>query len=74
MTRSVALPDELLKRAEKLAAREHLPLEEFLSARLSEQFDGLEYLEQRAARTTREKFEAALRHVPDIEPEEHDRL
>ena len=33
-----------------------------------------EYLEQRAARGGRRKFERALRKVKDVEPEERDRL
>jgi len=74
MNRTISLPDELLKKAEELAAREHLSLEEFLSARLSEQFAGLDYLKERADRASTEKFQAALRHIPDVEPEEHDRF
>ena len=74
MNRTISLPEELLKKAEELAARESLPVEEFLSARLSEQFADLEYLKQRADRASIEKFRAALRHVPDVDPEEYDRL
>jgi hypothetical protein len=29
---------------------------------------------ERAARGSREKFEAVLAKVPDVEPEEHDRI
>ena len=74
MNRTISLPEELLKKAEELAARERLPVEEFLSAKLSEQFAGLEYLKQRADRASSEKFRAALGHVPDVEPEEYDRF
>jgi hypothetical protein len=74
MNRTIALPEELLKKAEELAAREHLPVEEFLSAKLSEQFAGLEYLKRRADRASTEKFQAALRQIPDVEPEEYDRF
>ena len=74
MNRTISLPEELLKKAEELAARERLPVEEFLSARLSEQFAGLEYLKQRADRASAEKFREALRRIPEVEPEEHDRF
>ena len=74
MNRTISLPDELLKKAEELAARERLPVEDFLSARLSEQFAGLEYLKQRADRANAEKFKAALDRIPDVEPEEYDRF
>ena len=74
MNRTISLPEELLKKAEELAAREHLPVEEFLCAKLSEQFAGLEYLKQRAERAGAEKFRSALRSIPDVEPEEYDRF
>ena len=67
MNRTLSLPEELLQKAEALAAREHLPLEEYLSATLSE------HLKQRADRASDEKFRAALRTIPDAEPEESDR-
>ena len=74
MNRTISLPEELLKKAEELAARERLSVEEFLSAKLSEQFAGLEYLKQRADRASKEKFQAALRQIPDVEPEDSDRF
>ena len=42
---------------------------ERLSALMTE-----DYLEERAARGSRERFEAVLRKVPSVEPEERDRL
>jgi hypothetical protein len=33
-----------------------------------------DYLSKRAARGSRAEFDAAMRSVPDVEPEEHDRL
>ena len=74
MNRAISLPEDLLKRAEMLAAAEHLSLEQFLSARLSEQFDGLEYLRDRASRASEEKFRKALSLIPDVDPEPWDRL
>ena len=40
-----------------------------MSALLTEQ-----YLQERAAKASRDKYEAALAEVPDVEPEEYDRL
>jgi len=74
MNRTISLPEELLKRADELAAFERLPLEQFLAAKLSEQFAGLEYLKQRAERASVEKFRSALRHIPGVDPEEYDRF
>ena len=74
MNRTISLPEDLLRKAGELAAFEHLSVEQFLSARLSEQFAGLDYLRQRAERANDEKFRAALQQVPDVEPEEYDRF
>jgi len=38
VNRTISFPEELLKKADELAAFEHLPLEQFLAAKLSEQF------------------------------------
>ena len=72
MSRTISLPDDLLKQAEELASFEHLSLEDFLSAKLSEQFADLEYLKRRAERASDQKFRAALQLIPDVEPEEFD--
>jgi hypothetical protein len=74
MSRTISLPDDLMKKAEELASFEHLSLEDFVSAKLSEQFADLDYLKQRAERASDQKFRAALRLIPDVEPEEFDRF
>jgi hypothetical protein len=74
MSRTISLPDDLLKKAEELASFEHLSLEDFVSAKLSEQFADLEYLKRRAEHATDQKFRAALRLVPDVEPADFDRF
>jgi len=74
MNRTISLPEDLLKKAEELAALGRLSVEEFLSVKLSEQFAGLEYLKQRAERASAEKFRTALQQIPDVEPEEYDRF
>jgi hypothetical protein len=74
MNRTISLPEDLLKKAEELAALERLSVEDFLSATLSEQFADLDYLKQRADRASAEKFRVALAHIPDVEPEEFDRF
>lgn len=73
MSRAILLPDDLLEKAEELASFEGSSLEEFLSAKLAEQFADLQYLKERAERASVEKFHAALRQIPDVEPDENDR-
>ena len=74
MSKSISLPDDILQKAAELAAQEHVTLEEFVSAALAEQFAGRENLKARAARASRERFQAAMGKIPDVEPEDHDRL
>jgi hypothetical protein len=71
---TISLPEELALLAEELAAREHVSVEEFVSAALSEQFAGAEYLRRRGERASEAGFRAALDQIPDAEPELHDRL
>lgn len=73
----IKLPDSLLKRAREMAEREGVTLEQFISSALAEKTAAwmtVEYLENRAARGSREKFRRALDKVPDTEPEAFDRL
>lgn len=72
MNRTISLPEDLLKKVEELAALERLSVEDFLLAKLSEQFADLDYLKQRADRASVERFRAALQRVPDVELEEYD--
>ncbi len=74
MTKSIAIPEELYNQAAELAAKEHISVEEFVSAALANQLAGRRYLEERAKRASKEQFLQALDQIPDVEPEEYDRL
>ena len=74
MSRSVTLPDEVYRKAAELAKVERVSVDELVSAALAEQFAASDYLRRRTARASREKFLAALKQIPDVEPEEYDRL
>jgi hypothetical protein len=56
------------------ARRFGISREEFLPATLAQQFDGLTWLKQRSECADDEKFKAALNLIPDVEPEDSDRL
>ncbi|MBL8867397.1 MAG: hypothetical protein KF873_00815 [Gemmataceae bacterium] len=74
---SVELPESLHDAAGELARATGVTVGQFLASALSEKVAALagpEWLAQRAARGDRSRFEAALRQVPDVEPEPHDRL
>jgi hypothetical protein len=76
-TVSVNLPDSLAQKAKELAHQDGITLDHLVSLAVAEKLAvwmNDEYVAQRARRATRERFEAALSQVPDVEPEEHDKL
>jgi hypothetical protein len=76
-TINVNIPESLHRRAQSLAQDDGIPLEQFIATALAEKIAVLDadiYIRERAARDSREKFERVLAKVPDVEPEEQDRL
>lgn len=76
-TLSVRLPNSLHRQIRELAKREGISINQFISTAAAEKLSALmteEYLEERARRASREAFDEALAQLPDVEPEEHDRL
>ena len=74
---SLRLPDSLHETVRELAKKDHVSINQFVTTALAEKISALitgEYLESRAKRGSRKKFEKALSKVADIEPEEFDRL
>lgn len=73
---SIRLPESLHKNAKAYALQEGISVNQLISTALAEKLSALaaqDYLEQRAARGNRSKFEAALASVPDAEPDAWDR-
>jgi hypothetical protein len=64
----------LYKRAAELAARDHVSVEEFVAALLANRVARHEYIEGRAKLFNRDELERALNAIPDVEPDEQDRL
>lgn len=76
-TLSVRLPDSLHKQIRRLAKQEGISINQFISTAAAEKMAALmtlDYLQERAERGSREKFEAALARLPDVEPEDYDAL
>ena len=76
-TLSLRLPESLHKGVKELASREGISINQFVATAVAEKMSALmteEYLQERARRASRERYEAALAEVPDVEPEEYDRL
>jgi predicted transcriptional regulator len=74
---SVRLPNSLHRKLGDLARREGVSINQLVNSAVAEKMATLmtlEYLQERAKRGTRKKFEAVLAKVPDREPEAFDRL
>lgn len=71
------IPDSLYQQVEQLALRENISMDQLVSIALSAQVSAWmtkDYLEERARRGSWEKAMKVLEQVPDVEPDEHDRL
>ena len=76
-TLSLRLPDSLHRHLKELASRDGISINQFIATAVAEKMAALmtaDYLQTRAQRGERAKYDAALSQVPDIDPEEHDRL
>jgi hypothetical protein len=76
-TLSLRLPNSIHKQLKQCAEQDGISMNQFIATAVAEKLASLatmEYLEQRAQRGSRDKFNAVLAKVPDVEPEEGDEL
>jgi len=76
-TISLRLPNSLHNTIRGLAREEQVSINQFVTLAIAEKVSALmteEYLEQRAKRGSRGKFEAAMAKVAKVEPETYDRF
>ena len=74
-TLSVRLPESLHQGVRDLATREGISINQLIVTAVAEKLAALtteEYLAERAKRGSREKYDAALAQVPDVEPDHYD--
>lgn len=74
---NVQIPDSLYKQIETLATKENIPLEQLVAIALSAQVSAWmtkDYIEEKAKRGSWEKFQQVLNKVPDVEPEDYDKI
>lgn len=74
---SVRLPESLHRKLAEVAEREGISINQLINSAVAEKMSALmteEYLEARAARGSRQKFDAVLAKVPDVEPEDTDHI
>jgi hypothetical protein len=76
-TLSLRLPESLHRQLKELARREGISINQFAATAVAEKLSALmteDYLNHRAARGSREKYEQVLAKVPDVAPEPGDEL
>jgi hypothetical protein len=76
-TMTVSIPDSLRRRAQVLAEDDGVSLDQFIALAVAEKIavlDAGEYLQERAARGSRERFERVLAKVPAVEPAPEDQI
>ena len=76
-TLSLRLPESLHKEVKNLAKHEGISINQFISSAVAEKMSALlteEYLLERAKKSNKDAFITAMSKVPDVEPEERDKL
>lgn len=74
---NLRLPESLHRKLSELAEREGISTNQLINSAVAEKMSALmteEYLAARAKRGSRKRFDAVLAKVPDVEPDESDRL
>ena len=76
-TLTLQLPDSIYQRIREMANQEEISVDQFVALAVTEKLSAFrtkEYLEERARRASKEKLEKALSKIPDVEPEDYDKL
>lgn len=76
-TLSLRIPKSLHEQLRQLAQCEGISINQFIASAAAEKMAAIlteEYIERRAKRASSKKFQKILKKVPDVEPEEYDRI
>lgn len=76
-TLSLRIPKSLHEQLRQLAQCEGISINQFIASAAAEKMAAIlteEYIERRAKRASLKKFQKILKKVPDVEPEEYDRI
>ena len=76
-TLSLRLPESMHKQIKEISKKEGISINQFIASAVAEKmsaFSTRDYLEMRSKRANKNDFKKALSQIPDIEPEEFDRL
>jgi len=74
---TITLPESLAEKLKKMSEKDKIAPEQFVVIAVAEKLATLttvNYLEERAKRANLDDFEKILAKIPDIEPEEFDKI
>ena len=74
MSVMVSIPEELYNKAVEIAESQHVTVDEVFASAFVEQLAAWERLKKRVALGDRDRFLAVLDKVPDVEPDDYDRV
>jgi len=76
MNFNIRIPDKLYNQAMIFATNNNFKIDDFINFQFISNLEGflLNQINEKAKIVTREDFERILSKVPDVEPEEYDRL
>ena len=76
-TLSLRIPNSLHEQIRQLAKREGISINQFIASAAAEKMAALlteKYIETRGRRASLKKFQKVLKKIPDVEPEDYDRM
>jgi hypothetical protein len=74
---SLRLPDSLHRHIKEFSEKEGVSINQFISTAVAEKMSALstlDYLEARGKRGSKAKLKVLLSKVPDVEPEDYDKI
>jgi hypothetical protein len=76
MNLKIQIPDKLYNQAMVFANNNNFKIEDFINYQFIQNLEGflMNQINDRAKNVTRDDFERILAKVPDVEPEEYDRI
>ena len=74
---SLRIPESIHTKVKEISKKEKISINQFIASALSEKLSAFmteDYIQRRAKNASEKKFFAALKKVPDAQPDENDRI
>ena len=74
---SIRIPESIHKKVKEISKNEKISINQFIASALSEKLSAFmteDYIQRRAKNASRKKFMDALKQVPNVPPDENDKI